>query len=182
VGELAEMVRDADQVIAHNGQRFDIPMMNNRLLMAKLPPLGKIQVIDTLLLARRSFRLASNKLDYLGKILGVGEKIPTSFDLWKGAYHGDEKALAAMLRYNRQDVTLLEAVYDRMIPWVKGAPRVLDPEWDMEEGCPHCGGTDIQHRGYQHTQSGAFRRFVCKDCSRWSRSRKGMDRLANVPL
>lgn len=181
---LADLVREADVVVAHNGDRFDIPMLNNRLLLQGLEPLGPVKTIDTCTMARKSFRLASNKLDYLAQQLGLGSKLPTSFDLWKQCYVGDEKALARMHRYNRKDVRLLEDVYQRLQPYVKGLPRLVDADHRDQRVCPSCGKDALQKRGFHRTNASSFQRYHCQECGRWSRARaaeKAM-KLDTVPL
>ena len=181
---LAQMLRDADVVVAHNGDRFDIPMVNNRLLSLGQEPLGPIKTIDTLTLSRKSFRLASNKLDYLARQLGIGAKIETDFGLWKGCYAGDSKALRKMLTYNQQDVVLLEEVYNRISAYVKGLPRLVDANYDGQHVCPFCGGSDLQRRGLYRTNASTFQRYQCQGCARWSRARTAMKskRIGIVPL
>lgn len=184
IAPLADLVREADVVVAHNGDRFDIPMLNNRLLLLGLEPLGPVKTIDTCTLARRSFRLASNKLDYLAQQLGVGKKLDTDFDLWKQCYAGDLKALAKMHRYNRKDVKLLEDVYERLTPYVRGLPRLVDASYQDERICPSCGSEALQKRGLYRTNASSFQRFHCQGCGRWSRSRSAEKALKvnAVPL
>lgn len=183
VKQLAKLIREADILIAHNGDRFDVPMFNNRLIQLGLAPIGPKRTIDTLKLAKATFRLAYNKLDYLGEFLGLGRKIKTDFDLWQSCYMGDDKALAKMARYNRQDVILLERVFERMRPYVKNLPRMIDAEEINESGCPTCGSMRLQRRGTYETNASTFFRWHCQECGRYSRTRKSaVKRLALVPL
>lgn len=172
VTELAELLREADRTVAHNGNRFDIPKINNRLLLNRLEPLSPPQTVDTLLLARKSFRLASNKLDYLAETLGFGNKITTDFDLWRRCYQGDEAALAEMLRYNKHDVVLLQKVYEELRPYVQGLPRLIDSDGRRGKFCPTCGSTEIERAGWHRTNASTFPRYRCTACRRYSRTRK----------
>lgn len=166
---LAWLLRQADRVVAHNGDRFDIPLVNGRLLQHQLEGITEVQSIDTLKLARRSFKVASNKLDYLAQLLGLGAKLPTSFSLWERAYLGDEEALVEMDLYCRQDVRLLEDVYYRIAPYSKGLPRLVDADTPDEMACVRCGSGDLRPRGYYDTNASRFRRWRCNDCGRWNR-------------
>lgn len=165
VAKLADLIREADYVVAHNGVRFDTKRVNARLLLHRLPPLGNVQQIDTLSIARQSFDLPYNNLDYLARKLGFGQKLSTSFDLWRRAFYGEVSALKEMEAYNRQDVVLLEAVYHALAPYAKTLPRLVDAtEW-REELCPYCGSKERKKDGYHRTKVNTFQKYRC-ECGR----------------
>ena len=170
--ELADLIRQADVICAHNVDRFDLPMMNNRLLLKQLPALPKPKTVDTLKLAKRTFRLLSNKLDWLAQQLGFGNKIATDFNLWKRCYDGDEKALKEMLRYNRKDVTLLQQVYEALEPYAYGIPRLVDAD-GRTDLCPTCGSDELTPDPVPYrTNASTFPTFLCGKCGRRCRARK----------
>jgi hypothetical protein len=165
VGQLADLIREADYVVAHNGNRFDYKRVNARLLVNRLKPLGNVQMIDTLLIARQSFDLPWNRLDYLAQKLGFGGKLDTDFDLWRRAYFGEVPALKEMEEYNRRDVILLEHVFHAMTPYAKTLPRLVDAaEW-REELCPYCGSAERERVGFYRTRVNTFPKFQC-ECGR----------------
>lgn len=170
VGTLREMLLRADVVIAHNGRAFDIPKINTRMVLHNYKPVKPYQQIDTLLIARKEFGFTSNKLDTLGKMFGVGEKIHTTFELWRGCKQGDEVALDKMEVYNRQDVLLLEEVYLRMRPFIHSHPNVA---LFIEEGkfvCPSCGSDNLTRAGNYYTATSRFSSHQC-ECGAISRER-----------
>ena len=182
--QLADLIRKADIVIAHNVDKFDIPKVNQRLLMLGLEPLGPVRTLDTLRLAKQNFALAYNKLDWLAQSLGLGNKIKTDFDLWKEAYHGDESALFEMLQYNEHDVVLLEQVFDKMKPYVKNLPRLFTADYARQMACPFCGSDKLVKRGEYDTQANTFQKYRCSDCRKYSRADKSdsKKRLGVRPL
>lgn len=184
VVSLAELIREADVIVAHNGDSFDIPKLNARLLVLGVEPIGPKQSIDTKTLSARNFKLAYNKLDYLGEKLVGENKIDTGgFDLWLRCIHGDADALADMVTYNEQDVILLEKVFERLLPYVKNLPRLVEPEYDGQVACPFCGGEHLTKRGTKRTPSGTYQQYQCEDCRRYSRSRTSEKRrLGVVPV
>ncbi|MBT6047939.1 MAG: hypothetical protein HOG49_14110, partial [Candidatus Scalindua sp.] len=115
---------EADIIIAHNGDRFDIKKLNTRFFMNGLNPPSPYQSIDTLRVAKRSFAFSSNRLDYLGQIMTNKGKLETNFQLWKDCLKGDKSQLDRMLAYNEEDVRLLEEVYVQLRPWVKSHPNM----------------------------------------------------------
>ena len=166
VSRLADLMRTADYVVAHNGNRFDYKRVNARLLLNRLAPLGSVQQIDTLSIARQSFDLPYNNLNYLAKKLGFGQKLHTDFNLWRRAYYGEVSALKEMEAYNRQDVVLLEHVFHAISPYAKTLPRLVDAaEW-REELCPYCGSKDRKKAGIYRTKVNNYLQYTCSGCQR----------------
>ena len=167
---IHKLLDEADAVVHYNGKRFDIPVIQREMLLQGLPPPSPYRQIDLLNTARRQFKFASNKLQYVAKALGIGEKtMHTGFDLWIGAMEGDEKSWKLMEKYNKQDVILLERLYKELLPWVKGLPNAGLYE-GLEEACPACGSDSLQRRGFAHTVAFRFQRYQCQSCGSWSRS------------
>src|SRR5579872_2275261 len=69
---LWELINEADIIIAHNGDEFDIKKINARFALHGMTPPAPFKTIDTLKMARRYFNFTSNKLGDLAKFLGVG--------------------------------------------------------------------------------------------------------------
>lgn len=187
VRKLWEVLNDADLVVAHNGNNFDIKKANARFLYHGLPPPSPFKQVDTLLWARRYFQFESNKLDDLGMYFKVGHKLPhTGFHLWRGCMEGDMRSWALMKRYNAQDVRLLEKVYLRMRPWANHPNLRI---FDRKEGCPSCGSLRLQSRGVHHLKNHDAQRVVCVECGKWftgkiikhDKSRISQTHRADVP-
>jgi hypothetical protein len=173
--EVARQLRDAlleaDIIVHHNGDKFDIKKLNTRLIYHRLDPLpNKLTTVDTLKEARRTFAFTSNRLDYLGKYLGVGEKIVTEPDLWTNALAGDKAAIQSMLDYNKQDVKLLENVYSVMRPYIKHPNVTAFSANDNEFSCISCGSAKLAKRGFTVSLAGRKQRYQCISCGKWSHS------------
>lgn len=169
-----KLLDEADYVIGHNGQKFDVPVLNARFIQHGMTPPSPYIVIDTLLMARRRFRFSSNKLDDLGRALKVGRKTDTGgFKLWTDiVMHGDMKAFKHMLAYNKQDVRLLESVYNILKAWDTQHPNTNLLEGDDKLQCNACGSAKLQRRGLARTGANVYQRFQCQDCGAWSRTTK----------
>lgn len=156
--------KDYDAVVAHNGKAFDIKKANAKFIQFGLPPVHINYVIDTKQEAKNHFKFNTNKLDDLGKLLGVGRKIKNQegFELWLKCMAGDVKAFRQMEKYNIQDVNLLERVYLKLRPWIKH--RGL-------KDCNKCGSRNLQRRGVYRTAVSVYHRYQCQSCGGWSRSR-----------
>lgn len=172
VRRLHQLFDEADIVIAHNGDQFDQKMMNAKYIQFGLQPPSPYRSIDTKKVAKRYFRFNSNKLDDLGALLGLGRKVQTGgFSLWLGCMNNDTKAWKTMLRYNRQDVLLLEKVYLKLRPWIENHPalNVID---DIQNGCPKCGSTKMHRRGTRKVnKTTTVQRYQCQKCGGWSQGR-----------
>ena len=170
VKELADVLRGADIVIAHNLKAFDLKKFNARLIYHKLQPLPPFLLVDTLTEARRVAKFTSNRLDYLGKFLGFGGKIHTTQDLWYAVMDGDAVAVKSMVKYCKQDVKLLEDVYLRLRPYMKSHPHLGVFEGKAKEGsCPHCGHDKLTISKYRYTAAGLPRvQKICKKCNAYS--------------
>lgn len=111
--KFAKVMNSADEIVTHNGDNFDTRWVRARCMYHGIPLSAKFNSIDTLKLARRQFRLNSNKLTYIAQFLGLGKKMETGgFKLWKEiCLKNDKTAMKTMLAYCVQDVYLLEKVY-----------------------------------------------------------------------
>jgi hypothetical protein len=136
------------------------------------PPPSPYQSIDTLKIAQRQFGFTHNGLDALARVFGLKAKLHTTFQLWKDAKSGDDKALKFMEEYNRGDVELLEEVYLKIRPWIKSHPNLALYVESEDTRCPHCGSSEVEWTGkFYYTQTGKYETFRC-GCGAYGRSRK----------
>lgn len=164
VEHLWRLLDQADVVIGHNVDRFDIRKINTRFLTHGLRPPSPYKTVDTLKVAKKYFRFDSNKLDDLGRCLGLGRKlVHTGFDLWISCMQGSPKAWRMMKSYNQRDVSLLEEVYYELLAWVGNHPNVNKGG----TACPKCSSQSVQKRGFSFTQSRRKQRYQCTDCGGW---------------
>lgn len=164
---LHELFSQADIIIAHNGNSFDQKWCYARFIVHGLVPPSPSQYIDTKVIAKNKFRFNSNSLNNLGKYLGCGQKLDTGgIQLWVDCIENDKKeAWKKMMKYNIQDVVLLEQVYLRMLPYITNHPN-----YGLYIGersvCPNCGSKQLQSRGVKKGK----RQWYCNDCGSWHTS------------
>lgn len=166
-----KVLMDADVLVAHNGDSFDLRYLKTRMLVHGLDPLPPITSIDTYKVVKQQFLLNSNALDYIGRFLGFGGKKKTPSGLWLEVLNGSRKAIKTMVDYNRRDVTLLEKVFKRLVPYV---PDHINRELFGGTGCPYCGSHKIQSRGEHTAKTKVYKRFQCRapKCLGWFRELK----------
>ncbi len=165
VKDLCKAINKADLIIGHNGDKFDLKKLKARVIKHNLPPLSFIKSIDTLKVARKEFNFTSNKLEYIGKFLGCGNKIVNTPGLWDKVMEGDMKALKKMDDYNIRDVTLLEDVYLRMRPHISNHPDIgMFTGETCEVSCKACGSHDTIKYGFRYALKKRYQRRICNKC------------------
>lgn len=167
---LWKLLDEADVVIAHNGRKFDRKKVNARFVKHGITPPSPYRIIDTLEAARNEFAFTSNRLNDLAEYLGLGKKLDTGgFQLWKDCLQGKAEAWKKMVKYNKVDILLLEKVYLALRAYIPLHPHVAT---EAERACcPRCGSDKIHYRGYIHTNSAKYRKFVCTLDGSWGREK-----------
>lgn len=164
-----KVLQEADVVVGHNSDSFDMRYLKTRMLVHGLSPLAPIVSLDTYKTAKKHFMLNSNKLDYIAKLLKVGAKMETPKGLWLEVLRGDRKAIKTMVEYNKHDVVVLEKVFEKLRPYMDNH---TNRELFGGVGCPRCGSGKIQSRGVHRAISRIYRRWQCQACSGWFKSTK----------
>lgn len=162
---LWELFNEADIIIAHNGDQFDIRYSNGRFLFHGFQPPTNYQTIDTLKIARKRFKLNSNKLDDLGRTLHIGRKVThEGFGLWLKCMEGDERAWKRMRKYNKQDTELLYNVYQKLKPWHQNHPNLNVFYDDTRPACSTCRSIVVQRKGIECKGNTQRYRWKCQSC------------------
>jgi hypothetical protein len=167
VSTLRDVLAEADCLVGHNSDSFDLPYLNTRIIYHGLKPLPPMSSVDTYKVSKSKFKFNSNKLDYIAKYLKVGKKLSTTPGLWMKVLKGDKNAIKQMIVYNKHDVVILEKVFKKLIPYI---PNYLNRELFGGVGCPRCGSHKVQSRGYHRAISRVYRRFQCQKCFGWFRA------------
>lgn len=172
VGALKALLDEADVVVAHNGDRFDIKKVNARLAYHGMGPTRPYKTVDTLKVAKKYFAFNSNKLDDLGEYLGLGRKVKhEGFGLWLSCMQGDTKAWKRMKAYNIQDVILLEKLYYKLLPWMSQHPNLAMYD---SMACPKCGKNCLTKNGIRTTQTTQYQQMICTNCGGYARATVAM--------
>jgi DNA polymerase III epsilon subunit-like protein len=169
IRRIHTLLGEADAVAHYNGSKFDIPTLNKEFVQLGLPPAKPFKQIDLYQVVKKHFRLPSNKLEYVAKLLGLKGKVKhTGHELWVKCMAGDAAAWRTMQRYNKQDVVLLEQVYNKLLPWLQGANFST---LTNEQRCPTCGTHNFTERGYYYTEARKYTLYNCNKCYTWFRHR-----------
>lgn len=171
VQEVWNLFEEADIIVAHNGNSFDQKKMTAKFIEHCFSPPAPYKQIDTKLVAKRYGKFTSNSLDNLCNMLKMGRKVKhEGIELWDACMQGDKKAYAKMMKYNKQDVKLLEKLYLKLRPWITNHPNVAP---HLKRACPKCGSARLRSKGIIYTNRGtlAYRSLVCLGCGGPARER-----------
>lgn len=170
VDKLSCITADADEVVAQNGERFDIPWIRGRALFHNLDPMPLVRLVDTLKWARKYYYLNSNRLDYIGKFLGVGGKIE-KFKNGDGSWRrvlmdNDRRELGEMSKYCARDVELLEKVWERLSMVCPVATHAGVIGGGEKWSCPRCASDKVFQSKRRVTAKGSEQfQMRCKSCA-----------------
>jgi DNA polymerase elongation subunit (family B) len=167
--KFIKIANEADELVGHNGDRFDLPWIRTRCLYHRIPVFPNYITIDTLKSAKSKFYFNSNKLDYIAKFLGLGQKLHTNYDLWKNIIlNKDEKALQEMIEYCKNDVILLEKVYNELANYIPAKTHHGVLQGNDKCTCPECGSENMVYSKKRMTALGTSRiQLQCKDCGKY---------------
>jgi hypothetical protein len=173
IDTIWDLLEEADIVIHFNGSKYDIPKLNAEFLLWDMGPPAPFQEIDLYRCAKGRFKLLSNSMAYVAKVLGIeGKHHHKGMELWTECMAGVKASWREMELYNKQDVVMLEQIYARLRPWIQPHPNLALWNDDEEVQCPKCGGTNMyKHPKIHTTQTMRYQRLKCRDCGTWTRER-----------
>ena len=163
--DFVKVANQADEMIAHNGDRFDIKWIRTRCIFHRVPMFPNYKTLDTLKKAKSGFNFNSNKLDYIAQYLGVGAKVKHSgFDMWKGVMANNKEALSEMVNYCEGDIVVLEDVYLTMQNYIKANTHAGVINNNLKYSCPSCSSENATLLKNNVTSMGTIKRQMECDC------------------
>lgn len=170
IKDFIQVIKDADELIAHNGDKFDIKELRTRAILTGNLMFPIYRTLDTLKKSRQYFRFPSNKLDYLGKVLNVGRKLDhEGMKLWIDiCEHKNKASLKKMIEYCVQDVAVLEDVYFAMSPYIYHNTNMAVLKGGEKWHCPECASQNVQLSHTDATAMGYIKRHMkCNSCRKF---------------
>ena len=171
------LIDEADVIIHHNGDKFDIQKLNSKWFEYGITPPSPYQSIDTLKHARKKLKgLTSRRLDFIAQKLELDGKMETPKGMWmKIMKEADYESMEHLVRYCDQDVRLLEAVYLKMRPWISPHPNMALTSISDDGCCPVCTGTERKDLGTPYrTYSHEYASYSCLSCGSNYKGRKAI--------
>lgn len=163
-----KIMGEADECVAHNGDRFDIRFIRTRCSFHGVLMFPDYRSLDTLKKSRGGFLFASNSLEYLCTFFGIGGKLEhEGKELWDKVIAGCKDSLEKMRKYCERDVVMLEDLFFVLSPFIghnnNFAVLTGGEKWE----CPECASADVKMYKYYSTPMGVIRRKMkCNQCKK----------------
>ena len=167
VRDAARILKTADIVVTQNGDRFDIPFIQTRLMKNKLSRLPEIFSVDTKKEAKRQMSAFSNSLNYLAEQFTDVRKMENEgWPLWIKVHGRDQEAMKTMAIYCAQDLVATEALFDVLRLGIKKFPN-MNQFFLEEDRCTNCGNQTLRKAGTRTLKERFVQRLQCITCGSW---------------
>lgn len=169
IEKFIKIANSADEIVAQNGDRFDLPWIRTRCIYHRIPMFPDYTTIDTLKASRSKFRFASNRLDFVGGYLGIGNKEKAGEELWdKITLENCQVSLKKMVRYCKRDVILLDGVFKIMNPYLVSKTHYGVMIGKDKRSCPECGSDNVRKMVNRVSAAGVKKsQYQCQGCGKY---------------
>jgi DNA polymerase elongation subunit (family B) len=168
--QFIKVANEADELVGHNGDKFDLAWIRTRCLFHRIEMFPTYVTIDTLKVARSKFKFNSNKLNYIAKYLGIGQKIHTNYDLWKDiVLNKDKVAMDKMIKYCKMDVILLEKVHKELNNHIPTKTHYGVVFGEDRGSCGECGSDELIRSKKMVSATGVKKiQYRCNTCGKFT--------------
>ena len=162
---LHHLISQADVLVGHNLDQFDIKMFNSRAALYDLEPLHDLKTWDTMKLVKSKFRLPSFSLDYCARFFKLENqksghsKFPGD-QLWDECIAGNVEAWDECSHYNRQDCIVTEELFLKMAKFCKQ----VNVQAYMQKRVCVCGSEEFYKDGFETNKQSTHQRYRCRSC------------------
>lgn len=156
-----ELITQADSVVFHYGDRFDMKFIKTRLLAIGLY-LPKIHTVDTWMVSRSNLLLQRNSMAKIAEFVGGQQKGHEGMMVWRKARLGHVPSIRKIMKYCAQDIRTLHSVFEKLRPYCK---MVNHNEFYAVKGCKNCGSQNYKMNGKKYRLGGIVQEYQCNDCS-----------------
>jgi DNA polymerase elongation subunit (family B) len=171
-----KLLDEADIVVGHNSDQFDVKVLNARFIKNGMKPPSSFKKMDTKKLSKKHFRFMSNKLAYLTDSLCRTKKSShgkfPGFSMWEQCLKGNKEAFKEMKAYNIVDVTSMEELFLKILPWENSD---IFNTYQNEDSCT-CGNKKFKKSGFIYTTKAKYQRYKCTKCGSESRGIENLNK------
>lgn len=159
----------ADEIIAHNGDKFDIKTIRTRAMFHNIQMRPKYRMIDTYKLCKSYLNLPSASLKEACKYFDIEQKADSGgMQTWIGVVlDKDPEAMEQMLYYCDHDITALRSLYNKLQNWIAPSFHYGVKGGGEKFMCPECGSANVGHSKDYVTRAGTIQRQMkCRECKK----------------
>jgi len=164
---LIKEMEKADEIIYHNGDRFDLKWVRSRAMFHGLEMLPSYKSIDTYKIAKSYLNLPSYSLKEICKYYGLTSKLDSNgAQTWYDVqFNKSQEALDHLLYYGDGDITSLKEVFYKFNPYIKRSTHYSVLSGGDKWECPECTSNQVKVHGNFYTAMGTQqKRMKCKSC------------------
>jgi hypothetical protein len=158
-----DLIDKCDFLVCHN-VKYDSKILRGRWLLYDFPKERNFRTICTLQIARKNFKLTSNKLGYIAKFLGVINKVEhdkyPGITLFIECSKGNKDAFRYLEEYNVGDCLTLEAVYLKL----RRYDNTIRFNIFNQDNICSCGSKEFREVDPITTNTGVFKTWQCVEC------------------
>lgn len=167
--KFIKVLDSAHEIVAHNGDRFDIKWIRTRAVFHGLAMRDQYTSIDTLKLCKKYLALPSNKLSEAAKYYNLPLKRDAGgIETWMNiVFKKDKKALEHMHYYCDGDVITLEALFHKLQPYIRNKSNYSVLFTGRKFACPECGSLKVTLNERYTTAQGTIHCYMLcqeKEC------------------
>ena len=165
IGLFIKELNKAAEIVAHNGDRFDIKWIRTRAVKHGIEMHHSYNMIDTYKMAKKYLNLPSYSLKEICNFFDLpSKKDAGGISTWdKIQFDKDKAALDHLLFYGDGDIVSLEAVFKLLrkysIPNMHYGVLAGGNKYD----CPNCGGIANHSKRYTTTAGTQQHYMRCRD-------------------
>ena len=161
--QFIPVLNEADMIVAHNGDRYDLKFIKTRAVIHGLPMMINYKQFDTLKVAKKKFNFPQNTLNTIASVLGLELKNSTNMALWDSVILSqDPDALQEMIDYCEQDVKVLEQVFEKLMYWESPKFHLGALQGKEKYTSPITGGLNLEYVKTVSTTYGTLK-YIMKD-------------------
>lgn len=165
VKKFIKEMNKADEIITYNGKRFDTPWIRTRAMYHNIPMVYQYNEIDCYKQAKKYLNLPSYSLKEVCKYFELPlKKNAGGMETWVNVViHKQQAALDHLLFYGDGDITSLEAVFKKFLPYVQPNMHYSTLKGNKKFHCPECASLSKLNKTYATAAGTIQNLMLCRD-------------------
>lgn len=167
-----QLLDEADEVMAFNGDRFDDKVLIAAFMRYRLGMPSPYVTIDPFKMSK-SARFPSHSLNNLCRSFGIEGKTEVTYgSTWRGCLAGDRKQRKLMREYCDNDVYKMFDIFEIVFPYAKTKMKTnISAHRNGAFCCNYCGSSRLKVNKTRTFGTGTYTSYLCLGCGKYPRER-----------